>query len=107
MSASEERGNQSINEMAGKQSDGLMMMCGDGRAVEANMSMPGRITPDLVQWIITDEKVGFLLNQIVVNKLYFFIPPRERRMVIRKCLLTNSNLLDSNKYVDMYSRCKL
>ena len=89
MSASEERGNQSINEMAGKQSDGLMMMCGDGRAVEANMSMPGRITPDLVQWIITDEKVRFfLLNQIVVNKLCFFIPPRERNGYL---LLTNSN----------------
>ena len=78
MSASEERSNQSINEMAGKQSDGLMMMCGDGRAREANMSMPGRITPDLVQWIITDEKVGFFIESDSYKQTIFLYPSERK-----------------------------
>ena len=42
--------------MAGKQE---VMMNGDSGGRQVEIVAANRITPDLVQWIITDEKVGF------------------------------------------------
>jgi len=68
--ASEERGNCALN-MAVKPEE--LMMCGNGRMMEA--SMPGGITPDLVQWIITDEKVASRWRSIAFRiGLAKFIP---------------------------------
>ena len=44
------------------QSQGRVVMNGGGSpASQGGGATSARITPDIVQWIVTDEKVGFVL----------------------------------------------